>query len=536
LGERHGLKHLLDASRRSQIPLTLLDLKTPASLSALDALGKMQQIAEMQHQGLLILPDTLPENYFGVLPEWILQQAIYIGRQISLAFGFKSSSQFVYAPFASDYLPTDYELTFLRTSLHTDEALPTTQIVRGNDDQRLLPIPLAGETIPQATDQGLPIELRRFLLHSGLSPGNERQIAILGGDLPQSTWGDPRAVQATLEYIAHHPWMKVLNEKELLAQQICEDCPALQQHSSATFDHPVVKALQQAPENSITDLALQMFLDLSVPAVTFEVEELAALRANYLGEIGNLLTAAKWEQTRTNLESTTRDDITIDCSQDTDFDTQTECILANENFFALLDPEGGRLSYLFTRGPEEVSQLLGPSSQFIVGLSDLRTWDLTAGSFADPSNIPGAFSVPWEIHQVEIMENGIRFSTQGVEKIFQLTINGLRVEIHGEGVQTYQIPLAVAPEMRFQPGWMGQYEETKIPQGFIWGIADGPKVEIRSSGEISSHKFQDSQLLLGKPEDPDFGYPPGHFIPFPMVILDLSAQSELWVEFSLGSE
>jgi len=302
LGERHGLKHLLDASRKNQIPITLLDLKTPTSLAALDALGQTKQVIEMQHQGLLILPEPIPENYFDNLPEWMVDHTVNISHQTSSAFGF-SDSPFVYAPFVSDYLPSQFRLGFIRTSVAAKNTLPITQIT-GQNDQRRVAIPLAGETAFQATDQGLPIEFRRDLLQLALRINDNPYLAILGGDLPHSTWGDPQAAEATLHYIAQHPWMQVLDETELGNQQVCEGCPPIQHNAQAPFDHPVIVELQQAPESAITSLAWQMFLDLSAPEATFDVAELAALRAKYLGEIGNLLAAAEWEHSQANPKST----------------------------------------------------------------------------------------------------------------------------------------------------------------------------------------------------------------------------------------
>jgi hypothetical protein len=90
--------------------------------------------------------------------------------------------------------------------------------------------------------------------------------------------------------------------------------------------------------------------------------------------------------------------------------------------------------------------------------------------------------------------------------------------------------------MRFQPMWMDQYQEDEIPQGIEWGIKDGLKIDVRASGTISSHKFLDSAPQLKQPEDPNLGYPPGHFVPFPMAILELAPQNEIWVAFKLIDE
>ncbi|MDP2995744.1 MAG: hypothetical protein Q8N46_11560, partial [Anaerolineales bacterium] len=53
-GERHGLKHILDNAGQYGVPVALLDLKTPASLAALDYLGITPQIQSLTSHGLLI--------------------------------------------------------------------------------------------------------------------------------------------------------------------------------------------------------------------------------------------------------------------------------------------------------------------------------------------------------------------------------------------------------------------------------------------------------------------------------------------------
>jgi hypothetical protein len=68
-GERHGLKHLLDAVEETQIPIVLLDLKEPENLSALDAMGVLPQIQQLEQDSLLLLPDQPgQEVLFGFSP------------------------------------------------------------------------------------------------------------------------------------------------------------------------------------------------------------------------------------------------------------------------------------------------------------------------------------------------------------------------------------------------------------------------------------------------------------------------------------
>ncbi len=58
LGQRHGLYRLLAASSAAGVPVALLDLKTTSSLSALDFLGQVDTLRDLQARGLAILPDA----------------------------------------------------------------------------------------------------------------------------------------------------------------------------------------------------------------------------------------------------------------------------------------------------------------------------------------------------------------------------------------------------------------------------------------------------------------------------------------------
>jgi hypothetical protein len=528
-GERHGLKHLLDASQKNQVPITLLDLKTPASLTSLDALNQTERISELITQGLLLIPDTLPEAYFGNLASWVAARASETSRQTGVVFELPGNN-FLFTPSPPEKIPASYQLTFFRESSETDNSLPLMRLSLWQG-QPVLALPMARNPQSQVTEQGLTLEMRRALLEQAFDQDHTTDIALLGGDLPTSPWGDPQAARSSLHYLSGHPWINVLNATELASLLACEnkECPELSTKTNTSFEHPAVAALQNSPSNPISELAWQMFLDLSAPA-TPVIRQLGELRAQYLGEIGNLLAAAKWENTRRTSNMAMRNIIKQDCTNDTDFDGKPECTLSNGDLFALLDPDGGRLVLLFSRTPEGVTQLIGPSSQFIIGLSDYREWDLSAGPLADPANIPGAFAGPWSDYHIEDLDDGLRFLSQGAEKTFRFTENGLKVEIKTDEVHRYQIPLAVAPQTRFTPGWVEKFEETEIPQGWVWGIKAGPKVEIRSSGDLTNQNFLESKIQLENPENPNLDYPSGHFLPYPLAILYTPASSEFWVE------
>ncbi len=96
-GERHGLKHILDAAGQYAVPVALLDLKTPASLAALNYFGVIPQIQNLADRGLLVLPDVAYGDPVAV--------SLGFSQRSAAGFGLPAS-QFAYSTsgFRSDYL------------------------------------------------------------------------------------------------------------------------------------------------------------------------------------------------------------------------------------------------------------------------------------------------------------------------------------------------------------------------------------------------------------------------------------------------
>ena len=136
--------------------------------------------------------------------------------------------------------------------------------------------------------------------------------------------------------------------------------------------------------------------------------------------------------------------------------------------------------------------------------------------------------------------------TERVVKTFQLIDDGLKVDYQTQEPVTTQIPLLVDPNSRFTPGWAQEYTQQNTPGGIAWGLQNGPMVSIQfenaalslpvpervSKGIITTWAFNESLSLLSTPEDPDFEYPPGHYIPFPMAVAEVEMQDGyfLWLE------
>ena len=452
-GERHGLKHLLDAVQEYQTPIVLLDLKKPENLSALDAMGLLPQIRGMEQKGTLILPDQ--------------------NKQQEVLFGF-SPSRFSWGGMTSrpTFVLSDdpnhiYHLPFSKTTL----------------------IPIAIDTDSnQPAPDGPSLEVRRALLETALN-ADAKDLLVLGGSLRDSTWGSPDMAGATLAYFASRPYIQILTAEDLMDFPTKSSEPEL---SSFPLD------------DSINKLEAH-YKNLTQPALDF---------------------AANWKGSPLS-----------SCATDLDKDGQPECIFANEQYLAILDPQGARLTYLFAVGRvgnPPYTQLIGPSWQVTAGLSNPSTWDLSAGEAADPGAYPGAFADaddPFKAYEATIEGSTVVFtSLDGIRvKTFNLTETGIEVKYQTQEPVITQIPLLVDPGTRFTPGWAQKYVQEKTPGGIAWGLVNGPMVTIQIQSPISMHAFNESLSLLTNPEDPDFDYPAGHYVPFPMAIAEVEMQDSYFL-------
>lgn len=195
------------------------------------------------------------------------------------------------------------------------------------------------------------------------------------------------------------------------------------------------------------------------------------------------------------------------------------CVLASDTFYAVFNPRGGRLVFFFA-GSEQV---IGPTAQFFIGLSDRSQWDLSKGEAADPAQIMGAFADAddaFRPYLPEITENAIRFvAAEGREKTYHLTEAGLQAAF-SEPLET-QIPLALSPQIRFTPGWTRKYGLERLPDGILYQVAGGPMVRIQvSAGQVRAvDSFLDAIPFIASPENPNLELSPGFFLPFPLTVV-----------------
>ena len=533
-GERHGLSILLNNIQRFQVPAVLLDLRDPLSLSALDYIGAMPLVQKLVADKLLILPDLIPGSptfpLFPMgLPEWAEEKFLQDLQGISRQFGLPASDLF-YSPRVLEQAPKGYSLSF--------SPRPPNQATLSKPTN---PIPLP-QQIPDeflATPSGLPTAIKKILLDNALQinlQAGETPLLILGGDLVQSAFSDPLAGAATLSYIANHPWIDPVNSDQLrsmVSSFIPQFPPGNTKISSIDLFKPSA-VLQQFPnhfQTPLDDLAWQSALSLYA-ALPPESEQLPALRANYSGQPGILLAAASWSN---------RPKQRADCSEDLDSDGTPECVLASENQFTVYDLDGARLIAYFYKSESGFHQIIAPSSQFVVGLSDPTTWQLNLGEGADSAGLHGAFMdnpPPWEPYEVIVSTNQIQFTSSRVEtkKTFVLSKEGISVIIkHPGNIQT-QVPIAVDPWIRFTADWYAAYSYQANRSGYSFFLGKEKLFDVQTASSINIHSFLDTSALFSRPEDPNFEYPEGHYLPYPMAVVELESDGELSFDIHLPQE
>jgi hypothetical protein len=506
-GERHGLIHVIEGAALYHIPLVLLDLKTPASLAALNYMGVLPQIQTLCNQGLLVLPDVAYAEP--------AQVSLGFSRSAAAGFGLPAS-QFVYS--ASATLQSKYLAQFI--------SLDDASHLARSADARLIPLPAPADT--QATIDGPSLDVRRQLVTVAFSADPSR-LVVLGGDLPLSTWGNQDMAAPTFAWLAAHPWIHLLNSQDLLTFPLGskKNLPAGAGSTSSpveTSTSPFLENLITGPTDPLTVSAWQTWFMLTAPTSD---EKLRTLRLNYFGQVGELLAAARWAKDPS---------AQVSCVNDLNYDGSPECILSSRNMYAVIDPRGGRLSNLFYLDASGPHQLVGPSSQFTVGLSDPSEWHPDLGEAADPTVISGAFNDGpdrWDVH-ASVDNAALTFtSLDGTrQKTYILSDNGITVTYQGFGPVSIRIPLTVDPQaFYFGPV---KYQSSPTPGVWTWGLVNGLQVEVHSNAILSAQNFTDSQSFLPGPENPDQAYPGGHYLPFPLSVVTVQGNTDFSVQITIA--
>lgn len=513
-GHRHGLYQILQAVQDSRVPVALLDLKNPESLAGLDLLGGLDMVREMQQDGLLLLPDLVYGD-----PQ-TAAQSLELTRRIATQYGLETSN-LLYGP-ADAATAGQFKAAF-------SSPASTFQI---SDSTLRVPLPASGYETQSATSGGPSLKIRRALLAAAREGG---RLVVLGGSLPNTPWADAVYAAPVLDYFVTHAWIDPLDEAGLLALPaersdtlLLNGCADLLCSAPLAGDPTSLRAaLQALPPGTGRDLALQMYLQLTQPTV---VIPRAKLQAQLLPQVRYLIRAAQWAQQPTALS---------ECHAETTGGAL--CILASQTQIALIHSQGARLVYLGSIAQGELRQWIGPGSQFAAGLGDASEWKLDAGEFSDPRSIPGALvdsPGEQEMYQAVASPGQVTFTAaSGAQKTYRLEAQGLRVDYSSFPTASVQVPLAVLPNARQQPGWSERFRLVTDANGanLTWGIPRQASLRLEASvPALTSLSFFDAGSWLRQPEDPDHAYPPGHFQAIPLFIATYAVEGAFILSITLN--
>lgn len=538
-GQRHGLAILISAASRHHLPLILLDLKQPQSLAGLDVLGMLNQI---QQNEMLILPEQLPAEALDDTP------AHQLISEIAQNYGLLSSP-FCFGPLPASGAP-GCKVLFSSPSTRPIPAFTTW------NGFRIIPLPqntpLADQnTTPRYAFEGLPLETRLQLLQSAVY-GDASTILPIGGDLPNSFWGDSLFADPGMAYLKNHPWVHVLSAQELLStfpaktgEPACDAifCPPTQPnlllvnnrgdpypiHSILDVFNELRRLLSTSAPGPLLDQAWLLINQYSLPNTE---SRLSSLQANYLGTATLLAATSNWAANPTEIS---------DCSHGLEMDGLQDCILASKEIFLAIEPEGAYISLAVAKIGQHTEQIIGPRSQSSVGLSDPQEWHLQQGSSSDPQEIPGALvdmPEPYSEYIPVVKSGEITFvnPSSSVSKTFSLSTHSFSVMVHSPSTIQSSILLNLAPSRLNSPGWANSYRTTcsADSNSCTWQLTDNLAINVSTKDtRLKLHSFLESLPQLQKPEDPNQSVPPGHFIPFPLAFLEISSSSAYQVTITI---
>ena len=384
ISSRHGLKYLLDATLKYEYPLLILDFCKPLSLSILDYLSAIDQIRLLWEKDLLKVcnHENMDSSIFYLLKDNFYNNVV---------FGYD------YAQYIKKINNESIFSGFLSIS---------------KGDFLVALLQFKSQIISSAIT-GLPTPL------------------VLGNDFRVSYLGDPANLEFFYSYIYNHPWIQVDDNFDIDPFSLNQFELSEGDRSDLSIEQNIQKSLHNSPDNLITDLAWQVYSTLLDPGTEVSVP----LGSEYIAQIGQLLAASNWVNKPSQITS---------CSIDLDFDGDNECILSSENIFLTIEPMGGYIPFIFSIDQNGVHQIVGPTWEFIVGLSDITEWDLSKGVKSDPKQILGAFynyDEEWETYNTFIRDNYIEIQNEdmSIRKFFAIDGNIIEITYQVSGNQNGKI-------------------------------------------------------------------------------------------------
>jgi hypothetical protein len=396
----------------------------------------------------------------------------------------------------------------------------------------------------QATSGGLSQDTMTWLVNLASNTDYAANgPAILGGPFLDSSWGSPDAIEPTLEYISKHPWIRIIDRNTEFHKE-CEyssdeavntssssipvknNTPILSELTEKKMGYQIIQAYNSIPTNQLTKLAWSMITTLTQQNST----ELRALSVNYLGQTGHILAAARWTNSPTSI---------ADCSLDLDWDGEPECVLSNNNIFTTYEISGGYLAFAFVLTNGEIHEVIGPTHQLSLGLSEPSTWNIQNGLYADAGQILGALAdspAQWSSYQYNISPDHLVMTStdMATRKTFTITDSVISLQVDRmDSRRNYQIPFVIDPWLMYEPDWAKLYSIMDHNNYSLLSIEGLLSIRVSSTTQLSIASFLTPRNASALPESPDYDYSRGYFLPFPTTVFEANASDKFTVDVQI---
>lgn len=538
LGGRHGLYNLLRASRSNEIPITLLDIKIPETLSALDYVGALNLIRAMQSENLLVIPDvnmTSQSQFPSLIQDNVDSTPERYIQSITEGFGFPPSpfASYYYSPTENlNHLTSNHPVVFIPAEAHSSKNeihQPVFIDIYRWGNSHIIPLPGMGQPTngnSQATGKGPSLEVKSALVDAATLSNSPRNIPtapilLLGGSLPNSTWGVPNNVKATFDYIAAHPWIKPLTATDTLTAYPTKEGIHLNSLHTNIPPKQFDTSYYQYKEGHLVASQWSSCLDVD----SRDNEIIKQLSANE--ESQHVFTDSCLQHV---------------CEIDTDMDGHLDCVLSSETTLIVFNQNSGSVKSIFSRSPDgRVHQVIAYPNDIDMDFLQQIAPKLSSNTNSDQFDAKAAFYSGSGDYSHAIKPNQLSFTQNNLEngliiKTFTLSPNGLIVDFKITDPTSVIVPLTLDPWTRFAPGWGNRYNENSLNDGWQWAISGDISVSVYSDADIFPVAFTDSRHQIIYPENPNLDYPRGHYLPFPMALLQIDGQSNFSVNLIFETE
>ncbi len=87
---------------------------------------------------------------------------------------------------------------------------------------------------------------------------------------------------------------------------------------------------------------------------------------------------------------------------------------------------------------------------------------------------------------------------------------------------------------RYTTGWGDAYHLSIESSGVWWGLDSGENVLVSSNAPIRAYAFNSTRNAMFNPENPNFDYGSGHYLPFPMAMIEISGKESTHIEIKIN--